>query len=179
MALRNTKITLHGIVAIPVAFIVLGAFALSIAAVIENLHFINATNQILSIVSTVRSLTAGQSSFAQTPGEDIWAALEHSGQIISSPSHPNPWHGEMRIITISNSAMRIESDLPTHDCRRLALYFLQHQPTDLGLVTIEAQSFTDALWTPIYPGLTADEHITQQACGKPPYSRLALIFKIR
>jgi hypothetical protein len=179
MPLRPTKFSLHTLVAIPVAAIVLGALAMSIAAVIENVHFINATNQILGVVGSVRTIAAGQASFAQTPGEDVWADLERLGQIAATSTHPNPWHGDVQIKTVSNAAMRIESVLPTHDCRRMAIYFLEHQPTDLGLISMDAQSVNNRDWMAIYPAVTLPVRVADLACGRMPYARLALTFTIR
>jgi len=179
MSSRNNKISLHNIVAVPVAFIVLGAFAMSIAAVMENVHFINATNQIFSLVSTVRMTTSDQKTFIEMPGEDVWADLERAARIPADTPRTNPWHGNIRILSLSDKAMRIESDLPTHDCRRLVEYFLSHQPADLGLLAIEAQSLNNSTWLRLYPLQTAHNYMTNTACGTSPYARLALIFTIR
>ena len=186
MSLR-IRTPLHTLVAIPVALIVLGALALSVAAVVEELRFIRAADRTLELVSTVRTVAAGQKGFAPTAGEDVWADLEHIGQIFPDPGHPNPWGGEVRMTTaamnvVGTMAMRIESDVPRHDCRRLALYFLGRQPADLGLLAIEAQPATDSKrWGAIYPlpaGYKSAD-LVEAACGQSSYSRLALTFRIR
>jgi len=179
MPLFAKRPPLHVFVAIPVFVIVLAAFALSVSAVKENIRFITATNQILNLAGTVRAVAAGQKGFAQNPGEDIWADLEHMGQIASTTSHLNPWQGDVRMMSVSDNAMRIESDMPTHDCRRLALYFMGRQPGDLGLLSLEVESFAAHEWMVLYPTPPIHNHLVEAACGAAPYARLAVVFKIR
>jgi len=181
MFLRNHAPTLHIVIAIPVVLIVVGALALSAAAVAENLRFIHAADNTLELVSVVRTIAARQKGFAQNPGEDVWADLEHIGQIIPSERHPNPWGGEIRMVTVANNSMRIESDVPTHDCRRLALYFLARQPPELGLSSIEGQATGATAWGAIYPvpAVYKSIDVAQAACGYGGWARLALVFRIR
>jgi len=95
-------------------------------------------------------------------------------------SHFNPWHGEIRGVTAAPMAVRIETDIPTHDCRRAALYLLGRQPAEMGLTGIEAQGFGDSQWTTIFPALPSNyNRAIELACGRTPYARLALIFRIR
>jgi hypothetical protein len=180
MSLQNNKPLFYVLTALLVAVIVLGAFAMSGAAIFENLRFVRAADQILELVSMVRSMASQEKGFAQNPGEDIWSDLIGAGQIEQSASHLNPWQGWVRAVTVTNMAMRIESDLPTHDCSRLALYFLGRQPAELGLLRIEAQSTVDTGWFVIYPlaGVTYS-YVADSACGHAPYARLALVFRVR
>lgn len=179
MPSQNQRSFLHILIAIPVIAIIAGAFALSIAAVLENLRFVKATHQILEIVGSVRAVVAEQKTFAQNPGEDIWFDLERVGRIPSSGTHPNPWGAEVQAVSVANVAMRIESDMPSHDCRRMALYFLNQSP-ELGLLAIEAQGTNSLIWAPIYPlPEGAHGHIEEAACGTTPNSRLAVVFRIR
>jgi hypothetical protein len=182
MSKRKKKLSLFAMAVLPVIAIIVGAFALSGEAVQENLHYVNAANQVLDLVSTVRTIAAGQKGFAQNPGEDIWADLEHVGQIATGAAHLNPWHGDVRAVAVAGQAMRIESDMPTRDCRRLALYFLGRQPTELGLLSIEAESTKQSGWVHIFPSnmdpRKADTS-TGLACGSEQVARLALIFRIR
>jgi hypothetical protein len=181
MNLKNHLPPLHIVVAIPVVLIILSALALSAEAVVENLRFVRAADRVLELVSTVRTVAAGQKGFAQNPGEDVWADLEHVGQIIPSDTHPNPWGGDTRMVTVANQAMRIESDVPRHDCRRLALYFLARQPSELGLLSIEAQAAGATAWGAIYPvsATYKNDDVVAAACGHASYARLALVFQIR
>jgi len=179
MSSQNNRSLLHILIAIPVTLIIAGAVALSIAAVFENLRFVKATGQILEVVGSVRSVIAEQKTFAQNPGEDIWFDLERVGRIPSSGSHPNPWGGEVRAVSVANVAMRVESDLPTHDCRRMAAYFLNQSP-ELGLLAMEAQDTGSTVWSPIYPPPEgAHGHIEETACGTTLNSHLAMVFRIR
>jgi len=181
MSARNNKTLLTILIAIPVVLIIAGAFALSISAVVENVRFINATDQILSLVSSVRSIAVQQSGFAQTPGEDVWGDLEKAGQTIKASDHFNPWQGEMRAVTVAPAAMRIENDLLTHDCRRLALYFLSQKPAELGLLAVEAQAIGSSVWTSV--DLNATETIRDalvgNACGKARFARLAVVLRVK
>ena len=181
MFLKKLLPPLHFVIAIPVFLIGFSALALSVEAMLENLHFIHAADKTFELVSTVRTIAARQKGFAQNPGEDIWTDLEHIGQIIPSETHPNPWGGEVRMVTVANQAMRIESDVPGHDCRRLALYFLARQPAELGLVSIEAQDINATTWSTIYPFPAAykSDDLVMAACGHNAYARLALVFRIR
>jgi len=181
MSLQKNQPFIQTLIVTTIAIIVLGAFSMSIAAFMENLRFVKANNQILWLVSMVRSIAAQQKGFGQNQGEDIWGDLIGAGQIDPSFSHANPWRGEVRAITVANMAMRIENDLPTHDCSRIALYFLGHQPSELGLMQIEGQAVGDNTWLPIYPlssGIGA-RHAAEIACGRGTYARLALIFRVR
>ena len=182
MSVRKNISYLYPIVSIPVILIILGSFALSGAAVMENLRFINATNQVLELVSLVRQMSGAQknSTFFQNPGEDIWADLEGMGQIVSPDRRVNPWKGDIRAVTVAPGAMWIESPMPTHDCRRLALYFMERSLTELGLVAIKARSPDAQNWGQIYPpGAEARGRETEMTCGTDPLARLALVFKLR
>jgi hypothetical protein len=179
--LRETPKSLFVICAVLVIAIIAGAFMLSGGAVVENLRFIGATNQILDLVSNVRVVASGQKGFAQAPGEDIWSDLEHAGQVLPTATPLNPWKGELHAVTVANSAMRIETLLPAHDCRRLALYFLGRQPAELGLLSLQAQPETESGWSQIYPAAAGykAETLAESACGNNKTVRLALIFRIR
>jgi len=181
MNLKNHLPSLHIVVAIPVILIILGALAMSAEAVMENLRFVRAADRVLELVSTVRTVAAGQKGFAQNPGEDVWVDLEHIGQAAPADAHPNPWGGDMRMVTVANQAMRIESDVPRHGCRRLALYFLARQPSELGLLSIEAQAAGATAWGAIYPvsAIYKTDDVVAAACGRGNYARLALVFRIR
>ena len=178
MSARKNKTFLTILIALPVLLMIAGAFALSVSAVIEDLRFVNATDQILALVGSVRSIASQQSGFAQTPGEDVWNDLEKAGQVIQANSRFNPWHGNLRAVTVASAAMRIENDLPTHDCRRLALYFLGRKPSELGLLAIEAQADGAGVWTPLdlnAPEVAVDRMVGV-ACGKAKYAHLAVVF---
>ncbi len=181
MTLRRNKTLYTILISIPVVIIIAGAFMMSVAAVVENLRFVTVTNQILALVASVRSIASLQSGFAQVPGEDVFSDLEKAGQTIPASDHTNPWHGEIRAVTVAPSAMRIETDLLTRDCRRVALYFLGRKPAELGLLTIEAQTVDAAVWIPV--DLVASPALYDQlvgnACGKARYARLAVIFRVK
>ena len=181
MSARNNKTFLTILISIPVVLIIAGAFAMSVAAVAEDLRFVNAADQVLALVGSVRSMATQQNGFAQTPGEDVWGDLEKAGQVIPASRRINPWHGDVRAVTVAPAAMRVETDLLTRDCRRLALYFLGRRPAELGLLSIEAQPVDTPTWTPIdldaVPAVY--DRMVGGACGKDKYARLAIIFKVK
>ncbi|MGB9153573.1 MAG: hypothetical protein WCD70_10860 [Alphaproteobacteria bacterium] len=159
---------------------VLGAFALSGAAVMENARFVKATNQILEPIGLVRGIIAQQQSFVEIPGQDVWADLARLGRVASATDHLNPWGSDVHVVAVTNAMIRVESDLPAHDCRRMALYFL-NQAQGFGIVAIEAQPFEDILWARIYPPPENMSHnrAVELACGDTHAARLGLIFKVR
>jgi hypothetical protein len=179
MSSRNNKTLLTILVACPVVLIIAGAFTLSATAVIEELRFVNASDQIMDLVDSVHFISAQQSGFAQTPGEDVWNDLAKAGQLVMPDSRINPWRGDMRAVTVPVGAMRIENDLPTHECRRLARYFMEHRPS--GLLAIEAQSVETSSWAPIYPvtGTANPDWLVGTACGTAKYARLAVILRVK
>jgi hypothetical protein len=190
------------IITIFVIAVVLGAFALSGAAVVENLRFAKAIDQILEPIGLMRSIIEQQPTFSENPGADIWAELARlrripsatghvnpwgsdpmsltTAQTMSSTTgHVNPWGSDVHVFAVTNAAIRVESDFPTHDCRRMALYFLNNAPA-FELLAIEAQPFEQVLWTPIYPMPTnaLRDSVVDVACGNAPAARLALVFKL-
>jgi hypothetical protein len=182
--LRKKSPSLFSMVVGPVGLIIVASFALSAAAVVENMRFIHAADQVLILVSEVRSIAAGQKGFAQNAGEDIWDDLEHVGQIIAPEARKNPWGSDIHAVTVATEAMRIETDLPARDCRRLSLYFLNRQPVELGLLSIQAQSFdydNSGNWAQIYPTPIArkNDSMVETACGTRSRARLALILRVR
>ncbi len=181
MPSRKRFSLLYSIVLVPVVLIVLGSVALSAAAVFENFRFANATAQILGFVKIVRTFLAEQNTFFLNIGEDVWAAMVRVQQIPSTVPPLNPWGGKFRVNAITNAQMRIESDVPSQDCRRIALYFVGLGPEELGLVTIQAQAEQSATWYIIYPPSSAAQQVAaaEASCGPGDRARLALVFRMR
>jgi|GEM_PF-2748010 hypothetical protein len=178
---RKNRPLLFVIVATPVILIIVGALALCVASALENLRFVKATSQILGFAGTLRSFADEQKTRLFNTGEDLWADMVQSGQILASNPHTNPWGGDIRATALDNTAMRIENDLPAQDCRRMALSFLARQPEELGLLSVEAMSDQDTVWSPIYPAPANGQQALSAdiACGNTHFSRLALVFRIR
>ena len=180
MPAQNKKSIFTPLLTLFVAMIAIGGFSLSAMAIVEDLRFAKATDRVLWMVGLVRTVVGQLPNFAQNPGEDLWKDLVGVGQIPASTGHTNPWQGDMRASTVAGSQMRIENDLPTRDCRRMALYFLAHQPSELGLTSIEAQTFDSAVWAQIYPLPTESySHTVENACGRATFARLALVFRVK
>jgi hypothetical protein len=171
---------LFGFVFVPVVLIILGAFALSAAAIIENMRFVGGTSQVLKHVETIRSFAKEQKTFFLNPGEDVWARMIQVGQISTSAAHTNPWGGELRLIAASETELRIENDLPSQDCRRMTLYFLGSDPVKNGLMLVEARSDQDEQWSTIYPSPdTGRVSVVEASCGVTRHSQLVFVFRIK
>ncbi|MFA5041423.1 MAG: hypothetical protein WC464_07305 [Bdellovibrionales bacterium] len=180
MPSQGKQSLLFSAVLVPVALIILGAFALSAAAVFENLRFASGTTQILEFVRQVRSFVNEQKTFSFNLGENVWLAMIRFQQIPRTSLQTNPWGGTIRAIITANTEMSIESDLPSQDCRRMASYLIGRGPQTLGLLSIAAHSNQDTTWSVIYPPPPGGQAPTvKAACGPTSLSRLALVFKIK
>jgi hypothetical protein len=180
MPSRKHRSRLFNFVVVPVVLILLGAFALSAASVFENLRLAKATSQILEFIRTVRFFMSQQKTSSFSAGEDVWASMVRLGQIPESAASSNPWGGMLRATATANAAMRIESYLPSQDCRRMALYFLGLGPVELGLLSVEAQPDQEASWYAVYPSPDIEpDAAIKAACGTMRYSQLALVFRIK
>jgi len=181
MPTRKKTFSLRYLVGVPVSVIIAGAVTISFLAAIENLRFIRATDQILQTVVLVRNVASMMKEYAPQPGQDILADLSRFGQLADLPI--NPWHEPLRVAGGVNNSMRIETDLPTRDCRRLAFYLMARDPTDLGLQSIEAAYGIQPAWLRAYPSPPAThahpEAAVENACGTEAYARLGLVFRIR
>lgn len=173
------KNRLYTLTLIPVALICLGAVALSTRALFENLRFVSATNDLSTVVTSVRSYAKEQRSYSFIPGEDILTKMIALGQM-PAKVRANPWDGALSAFVAPDMGLRIETDLPAHACRRIALYLFGRKPADLGLMSMEARSEPKPAWSSIYPVQGIDTGLAaQNACGKSGHAHLALVFKIR
>jgi len=162
-----------------VALVCAGALVLSISAMLENLRFISATNNLSAAVMTARLFAKEQRARAFGAGEDILAVLVETKQLPSA-FDKNPWMGNMRITAVDNASMTVENEMPAHACRRMALYLLGRKPAELGLSSMSARPDQASDWTFIYPKPDAEaEFAARAACGKKGAAQLALVFKIR
>ncbi len=184
MSAPHKRILVNILVTIPVAVIVLGACALAAFSVQENRHFVQSVKQITDFTDSVQGAASQQTTFAQSAGDDLWVDLQHAGRSDAKDSHANAWGGDLRAITVATQtgavAMRVEDDVPTRDCRRLALYFVDHASANMGVLAIEAQPVDDTKWTLVYPlAMPVYERAALFACGTNAYAHLAVTFKIR
>jgi hypothetical protein len=74
--------------------------------------------------------------------------------------------------------MRVETDIPSRDCRRLALFFLKNG-RDLGLNVMETGQETPKLWRQFFNqkgmSLSGNQSV-EVACGDTTRVTLALVF---
>lgn len=122
-----------------------------------------------------------QKTFSLNIGDDVWAAMVRVQQIPQAAAPLNPWGGRIRATVATVSDMRIESDTPSQDCRRIALYFVGLGPEELGLASIQAQAAQSPTWYIVYPPFSAAQQVAaaEASCGPGAQSRIALIFKMR
>jgi hypothetical protein len=106
-------------VAVPVLAICGFAIWLTVAAAAENIKFARCTEQVISIVAVAQEDAGKDPTFGQAPHEDIIDDLVRRGQLAGAPK--NPWGGAIRAVVQSPSLMRLETDLPSYSCQRLAV----------------------------------------------------------
>jgi hypothetical protein len=178
---------LKALVLFPTAVVILAAIGTSGAAIIENIRFARATDQILRLVATTHDVALTDKNFASQPNEDLLGELVHggliSGAIAGRPvTLHNPWNGTVTSMAMAPSVMRIETNMPARDCRRLALFFVKNG-TDLGLNFMETHEDAGKTWHRFYDrasGLLAPSNQpVEAACGTAPQVTLALAFLLR
>ncbi|MDD3030468.1 MAG: hypothetical protein PHS57_09400 [Alphaproteobacteria bacterium] len=166
-------------VLVVVLSIIGGAASVSVASILENKRFVEATSKILWIVRTVRSAASAQRIPSLDPGDDVWAALIQSGQVSATMDRSLPWGGTLDAHAATRNSVRVETFLPSHNCRRIALYFLSLEPTELHLLSVAAKPMPNASWSLIYPLPDAQQvDAAVAACGDELNARLALTFMI-
>lgn len=188
MSERADSSTFFHLVALGTVLVIGSALTLAGAAIWENVRFARATNNILILVSKARQIATTQPTFAIVPGIDIADALMQALQI-KPDLLVTPWGEANSLVSLNNSMMRYEAELPTRNCRRLALYLLAQRPTELGLLAIEAQphtprtSQTTPIWVRIYPepagGRLRGADMVVPACGNGETARVGLTFRFR
>lgn len=164
-----------------VVTVLAAAIALVVMSFYENIRFARGTDQIINLVAGARSAGIQDQNFAQRPGEDLIDALRREGQLAGSEGQPldNPWQGNMRIRTVKPSIIRIETDVPVNECRRLALFFAK-AARDLGLQSMEAREGT-GIWRLFYDlsQSRVSSRAVEAACGQEPQAELALVLRIK
>lgn len=175
----NSSILYH-VVLVPVIVVILGAFGLSAASIYENIRFVRANAQIMSFVQNVRAFQSAKGATPLAPGEDVWASMVRAGQLSKSTPQANPWHGGFWATAAANASLRIIDEVPARDCRRMGLYIIGLDASEIGLLALEVQPQNDSRWYSIpistEPGISAT---IEKACGTLDTARLALWFRIR
>jgi hypothetical protein len=165
------------------------ALWLSGSAAYENVHFVHTTGTILNLVSIAREDAEKDPSFGLVVGSDLIGELQSRGQLpgqqggTAQPAAMpyNAWNGPIRASFTSNTVMRFETDLPTHDCRRLALFFGK-DAADLSLLSMEARELNGP-WRKFYDQATSVQapnfSSADAACGFGEKATLALNLRLR
>jgi hypothetical protein len=173
--------------AFPVVVIVLVAVGIAIAAMRENVRFAHATDQVIGLVASVRDFSAHEKTFAIQSGEDVLATLARNG-LIAAPINvgppvtlANPWRGAVRAFVAEPYLIRLETNLPAHECQRLAIFFARSSGA-VGLQVMEAHEGVDGGWRRFYDavhGTNLTEKQVEAACGHGPQSTLAMGFRLK
>ena len=178
------------LVGIPVAAMILFAVYLANASVTENLRFARASDQLLNIISVARDYATRESGFATRPDEDVVRTLARTGMVpglaIDEDTNEitklkNSWGGAITVVTPFYSVLRLETFIPTRDCRRLALFFVD-DASGLGFEAMEARENGTGAWRRFYDRAQAhalNARAVEAACGQAPNALLALIFRAR
>jgi hypothetical protein len=148
-------------------------------AAVENVKFARSTEQVLSIIAVAQDDASKDPSFDQARHEDIIDDLERRGQLLGTPK--NPWGGGIRASVAAPATMRLETDLPSYVCGRLAVY-LSKNAGDLKLQKMGA-AYTDHTPTAFFDAaVNSDANEipgANEACGTAPHTTLALTIRLR
>lgn len=183
--------TLGGLaMAVPVAAVIILGVIIAIASVIENIHFSDATRQIHDLMKASHEFAGRESQFATQTGDNLIPALAHAGLIPGVAATEqltklfNPWGGEIILTTAAPSVIRLETDVPVRNCRRLALFFGQ-DPVAFHILAMDAREGGAGFWRRFYTtytsaGLAAINELAVQAgCGELPQASLAFTVQVR
>ncbi len=152
MPLTSNRSASHFWIILPVVLIILGAVTMAATSVKENMRFSEATSQILTMDRTV------QVQITRT----------------------NPWGHTVSGTPGQTGVFRIESVFPAHVCRRIALYVMETNPNETGLISIEALPDSAPAWNRVYPPPSPEiEELVHSACGDMPLARLGVTFRVR
>jgi hypothetical protein len=167
--------------------VTLGAIWIISAAIIENIRFAKGTTQMMHLVTSAHTLAAQDKNFASQPNEDLLFDMMRIGMITeyvnSKPvTMVNPWNGAVRLLSPVPAMMRIETALPNHDCRRMALFFVKNS-SDLGLKIVEVHGDNAQTWQRFYApadGINnSNVRAIEDACNQSSYVTLAFVLTIR
>jgi hypothetical protein len=167
-----------------VSFVILLAIWVAAAAIVENIKFGKATDQILDIMTSARTLAVRDPAFAQQTSEDAMLRLTGAGLLRPEPTGPafhNPWKFDIRAVTTGASQMRLETTVPVHECRRIAHFFLDNAK-ELGLKGGEAMTNPQSLPRRFYsdpPARMPSAEEVAAACEDRFTVVLALTFNLR
>ncbi|MDX2028394.1 MAG: hypothetical protein SFW62_07140 [Alphaproteobacteria bacterium] len=172
---------LEFVVLVPVAAIILGALVIAGTAMLENVRFARATEQILGLTAIAHDFAKRDRNFATQPGEDLLKSLSNAGRvqgvIDGKPALlANPWRMPVKMSAMLASVMRLETTVPTRDCRRLAM-FLVKNGVALDVRALEAHS-NNTTWQRFYDRTkdVVDEKAIDAACGRSDEAVLAVVF---
>ncbi len=169
---------------IPIIGVIAVASWLAIAAAYENIRFAQATDQILALIAIAHDYASKDQNFGATLNEDLLNRLVQTGKVPPPKDGPqggfiNAWQGAVTATAIPGFLMRLETHVPTRDCRRLALFFGK-DAKDLALTQMEAREEGGA-WRQFYAApdsIDISPTIIDAACGQASWSTLALIFRL-
>jgi hypothetical protein len=167
------------ILIVPVTAAIVASLSLTATAAYENVKFVRTTEQILSLIAVAEDNAAKDSSFGQGAAEDIVDDLVHRGQL--TPQPVNAWGGSLRAVVQQPPFLRIETDLSSRACRRVALFFGK-DAADLKILRMEVRG-ESGFWRAFYNAATSTQAVdyTQAgaACGDDENTTLSLTLRLR
>lgn len=188
MTLRRSFLPSSGLgfilIALPVTAVLAAAIWLAASAAYENVRFAQTAEQLLSLVALARDSASKDPNFGRQPGENLIASLIRRGQLAApgdgaQQTLTNDWQGEVRAETSQPFLMRLETELPARDCRRLAL-FLSNDLKALALQKMEARE-GNGFWRLFYDvdgGQGFSQPAAAVACGQGEQVTLALTLRL-
>jgi len=181
---KRSRKLLDLLFSLAVSILIAAAIWAAAAAIVENIRYGKATDQILEILADGRALAARDPGFAQQPADDVVARLTSAGLLLKpagdSINLQNPWQHTLSLQTVQASRLRIDNLVPAQDCRRLAHFFMANFK-EIGLKALLAHPPTAAAPQPFFddtqPAATVEAVAT--ACGQEPLAYLTLDFSLR
>ncbi|HEU0117111.1 MAG TPA: hypothetical protein VFR09_00635 [Alphaproteobacteria bacterium] len=175
------------IISAPVIAIIAAAIWIAASSVVENMHFARATQQIIGVLAAAHDYAGREKNYTMQSGEDLVASLARIGTLTDIAKDPppahffNPWSGAVQAVAAGPTTMRLETEVPVRDCRRLALFFAK-EARSLGLQIMEARSGEGGVWRRFLneeQDTIVDARPIEAACGDEPEARLALVFRLK
>ena len=185
-----TQLTLRNAVTatltVLVGLFVVVALGVVVRSIVENIRYVHATQQIHDLVTASRSYAERDPSFGTQSDQNalallIRAQLIQGGSMINDPpSMSNPWNQPVRLTSVGSSIVRLETKVPSHDCRRLAAFLGKEASTE-GLVAMDARQTDKGVWRRFYEKTRSrfDPKAADAACGREQDATLMLFFKVR
>lgn len=175
------------LVMVGVVGIVAVALWLSVAAIFENMRFVQASEQILTLMARSRDYVRERGGYNEGP--DLLAQLGRGARVVGVQQGPvafvsNAWGRRMTLGALEPLRGRLETTVPTSMCRRLVEFF-GGDLVGLGILRIEARNESIEAWRLIYEG-GGEAHPAKivagalmKGCGVGDWAQMGLTFELK